>query len=225
MKRALEWIKKNKPLFILSIVVLIPLLAVLFTFTLNFTGTESFISYSMPEDLRQSLEDSGKTVTQLWLPIHSTGEWAIRFFMITLTCTPISIIFGWNTKKYRKLFGIYTFVYSMFHLLFFLVDYGFFGIINEFNFILGMLATIIIIPLGVTSNKWSMSKLRKHWVTLQKLAYPAAVLAVLHIVFLDGGVWELYGYVILIGFVLRINVVKTFFKNLRSKKVKLAASV
>ena len=224
MKRILSWINNNKILLIVNIVTLLPLLAVLTSFTINFSGAGSFISYTMAEDLRQSLEASGKTVTQLWLPIHLTGEWAIRFFMITLSCTPISIIFGWNTKRYRKLFGIYTFIYSIFHLAFFLTDCGLFGIFDELNFILGMLATIIIIPLGITSNKWSMSILRKNWVKLQKLAYPAAALAVLHIVLLEGGAWELYGYVILLGFIIRLNPVKLFFRKLRSKKVKLVKS-
>lgn len=220
MKYILNWINRNRVLFILNILVLIPLLGVLSSFELNFSGLGSFLNYNIPQNVNQMLKESGKSYTPLWLPIHSTGEWAIRFFMITLTCTPISIIFGWNTKKYRKLFGIYTFIYSLFHSLFFLADYGFFGIFDELNYIFGLLATLIIIPLGITSNKWSMKKFRKNWVNLQKLSYPAAVLAILHIVFLEGGVWELYGYVILVGFILRINVVKTFFSNLRLKKTK-----
>ena len=225
MKRVLKWITNNKLLFIVNIVVLIPLLSVLFSFELNFSYLSSFINYNMPENIKQMLQESGKSYTPLWLPIHSTGEWAIRFFMITLTCTPISIIFGWNTKRYRKLFGIYTFVYSVFHSIFFLADYGFFGIFDELNYILGLLATLIIIPLGITSNKWSMKKLRKNWMKLQQLAYPAALLAVLHIVFLKGGAWEFYSFVIIIGFIFRINRAKTFFRNFRLRKIKPARSV
>jgi sulfoxide reductase heme-binding subunit YedZ len=225
MKKTLEWINKNKILFVVNIILLLPLFGLLSSFEINFSGEGSILSYNTPENVIQMLKEGGKSFTQLWLPIHSTGEWAIRLFMFTLTCTPLTILFGWNTKRYRKLFGIYTFIYSVFHLLFFLVDYGILGIFDEFNFILGMIATIIIIPLGITSNKWSMSILRKNWVKLQKLAYPAAVLAVLHVVFLENGAWQVYGYGILIGFVLRINSVKIFIRNLRSKKVKLAESV
>ena len=225
MKKTLEWINNNKILFVVNIFLFLPLIGVLNAFEINFSGEGSFLTYNTPENIIAMLQESGKSFTQLWLPIHTTGEWAIRLFMLSLTCTPLTILFGWNTKRYRKLFGIYTFIYSVFHLLFFLVDYGFFGIFDEFNFILGMIATIIIIPLGITSNKWSMSILRKNWVKLQKLAYPAAVLAVLHVVFLEGGAWQLYGVVILIGFVLRINSVKILIRNLRSKKVKPVHSV
>lgn len=225
MKEILKWIKNNKILLIVNIVALLPLLAVLSTFTLNLSGTDSFISYSMPEGLQQSLETSGKTVTQLWLPIHSTGEWAIRMFMFSLTCTPLTILFGWNTRRYRKLFGINTFIYSVAHLIFFLIDYGIIGTFDEFNFILGLLAIIIIIPLGITSNKWSMRKLKKAWAKLQKWAYPAAILSLLHIVFLDGGVWQLYGVVILLGFILRMPPVKIFVKNLKTKKRVIAKTV
>ena len=182
MKEILKWINNNKILLIVNVVALLPLLAVLSTFTLDLSGADSFISYSMSEDLRQSLEASGKTVTQLWLPIHTTGEWAIRMFMFSLTCTPLAILFGCNTSKYRELFEIYTFIYSVAHIIFFLIDYGIFGVFDEFNFILGLLAIIIIIPLGLTSNKWSMRKLKKAWVKLQKWAYPAAIFSLLHIV-------------------------------------------
>lgn len=224
MKKTLKWINKNKLLLILNVIALLPLIGILALFEFNIFGDGSFLVYNMPENVIQMLEESGKSFIQFWLPIHTTGEWTIRLLMITLTCTPISIIFGWNTKRYRKLFGIYTFIYSMFHLVFFLADYGFFGMFDELNFIFGMLATIIIIPLGVTSNNWSMSILRKNWVKLQNLAYPAAILAVLHIIFLEGGAWELYGYVILLGFIIRLNPVKSFFKELRPKKVKLVQS-
>lgn len=225
MKYILNWINRNRVLFIVNIFVLIPLLGVLSSFEINFSALGSFPNYNIPQNANQMLQESGKSYTPLWLPIHSTGEWAIRFFMITLTCTPISIIFGWKTKKYRKLFGIYTFIYSLFHSLFFLADYGFFGIFDELNYIFGLLATLIIIPLGITSNKWSMKILRKNWANLQKLAYPTALLAVLHIVFLEGGVWEIYGFVIIIGFIFRIDRVKTFFRNFRLGKVKPVQSV
>ncbi len=47
---------------------------------------------------------------------------------------------------------------------------------------LGMAGLIMLIPLALTSNRWSIRKLGPRWTTLHKLAYPILLAAVLHYV-------------------------------------------
>ena len=220
MKRTLSRIKNNWIILLVNIILMLPLMDILIPFELNFSGDGSIVTYQMPQETIEFLKQSGKEATTLWLPVHSSGEWAIRLMVATLTCTPLTILFGWRTQRYRKLFGIYTFLYSFIHLAFFLADRGFIAIFDEFNFILGLLATVIIIPLGLTSNKWSMRLLKNKWKKIQNWSYAAALLAILHVVFLEGGAWQIYALLLSVGFILRIQPVKNYIKNLDNKKLK-----
>lgn len=149
--------------------------------------------------------------SSLWFPIHLTGEWAIRWLTASLTITPLMILFGLRkVRRYRKVFGIYAFVYSLFHLLFFIADRNLIAIFEEFNFILGFVSFIIMIPLALTSNKWSLRKLKKAWTSLHKWAYAAGILAVVHVAFLERGSWAPYAVIILIGLLLRLPLIKNF---------------
>lgn len=134
--------------------------------------------------------------------------------VITLSCTPLSIMTGNNRiMRYKKLFGIYTFLYTAFHLAFYLADHNFFEIFGEMNLIMALISTAIIVPLGLTSNKFSMRLMKKNWKKLQQFAYAAAVAAVLHLAFLGKGSWLLYTVILAAGFIIRIPEVKDYFRK------------
>ena len=45
---------------------------------------------------------------------------------------------------------------------------------------LGMAGLIMLIPLALTSNQWSIRRLGQRWNKLHKLVYPVLIVAVLH---------------------------------------------
>ncbi|MDM8519900.1 protein-methionine-sulfoxide reductase heme-binding subunit MsrQ [Anaerolineales bacterium HSG6] len=147
---------------------------------------------------------------------HITGETAIRLLVLSLACTPLNIIFGWRQViPLRKPLGMYTFMYAALHFLIFIgLDYGFdAGLVWEATFekqfaLVGFLALALMIPLALTSNRWSMRRLGKNWKRLHQLVYLISILAVLHFLLsrkltLDPEVL-IYGGVILMLLAIRV---------------------
>lgn len=216
----MEWIKKNWLWLIIVIISALPLAETLAG--LSFSLSDGF-SYSahIPDEIKARVLRSGRHFSPWGMPVHLTGEWAIRMMVITLTCTPLSIIFNnARIQRYKKVFGIYTFIYTVLHLTFYLAEHNFLEIFSEMNLILALIATIIIVPLGLTSNKLSMRLMKKNWKKLQEFAYAAAVASVLHLALLGKDSWVLYGVILGIGFIVRTQPVKAFF---RSRKNSMAA--
>ncbi|MCB8922325.1 MAG: sulfoxide reductase heme-binding subunit YedZ [Ardenticatenaceae bacterium] len=117
-----------------------------------------------------------------------TGWAAIVLLVASLACTPLNIVFGWKqVLPLRRPLGLYAFLYVSLHLLTFVyLDYGLvWGLIQEAIFdkryaLVGLAAFLILLPLALTSSKWSMRKLGKNWKRLHKWVYLAGVLAVVH---------------------------------------------
>lgn len=130
--------------------------------------------------------DAGKE-----LVLH-TGEWALRLLLITLAVSPLR---QWTKRasvlRYRRMLGLYTGFYASLHLLSvltYLSGWSWAIFIEEFSerpyMALGILAWVIMVPLALTSNRWSQKALGRRWKTLHRLVYPAAVLACAHFVWL-----------------------------------------
>src|SRR5918992_3763167 len=48
---------------------------------------------------------------------RSTGDWTLRFLLITLAVTPLRKLSGWNwLLRFRRMLGLYAFFYSVVHL-------------------------------------------------------------------------------------------------------------
>ena len=123
---------------------------------------------------------------------RSTGEWTLRFVLITLAMTPLRRITGaaWPLR-FRRMFGLFTFFYVCVHLLTYLWLDHFFDweeivtdIVKRPYITLGMLAFLFLTPLALTSTKKMMKRLGKRWKSLHKLIYAIAVLGVLHFLLL-----------------------------------------
>ena len=117
-----------------------------------------------------------------------SGEWTLRFLMITLCMTPIQKLFkqSWPIKL-RRMLGLYTFFYASLHLLtyvwldqFFAWDDIVMDIIKRPFILVGMLAFVLLIPLAITSNQRMMRKLGRLWKRLHQLVYLIGALGVLH---------------------------------------------
>ena len=133
----------------------------------------------------------GRPVTEMLL--HPTGEFAARFMIIAMVITPIRMLlpnsnfWRWMMKR-RRYFGVAAFAYALAHTLLYVVDMGTVGaILGEFLALgiwTGWVAFFIFIPLAATSNELSLRRLGpKVWKTLQCWVYPAAILTLLHWIF------------------------------------------
>ena len=146
--------------------------------------------------------------------MHVTGEWVMRFLILVLAATPLAR-WGWpRLARYRRMLGLFTWFYATLHLLVFAQVYiGWSGEIlleelAERPYVLvGFLAWLILVPLGITSAKSIRRKMGHNWRKLHRLSYVVAVLGWLHLLWLSrSDVVEavVYGVVFSLLLVLRI---------------------
>ncbi len=123
---------------------------------------------------------------------RSTGEWTLRFLLVTLAMTPLRQLTGsaWPLRL-RRMLGLFTFFYVCIHLStyvwldhFFDWDEIWTDIVKRPYITFGMLAFTLLIPLAITSTKNMMKRLGRRWKSLHKLIYVIAVLGVLHFLLL-----------------------------------------
>ena len=82
-----------------------------------------------------------------------TGDWTLRFVLITLAITPLRQISGWNgAVRFRRMLGLFAF-------------FGF----------------VLMLPLAITSTKKWISRLGgKRWQRLHQAIYLTGILGVIH---------------------------------------------
>ena len=124
---------------------------------------------------------------------HRTGDWTLRFLLITLAITPIRRVFGWNSlAQLRRMIGLFAFFYAVLHFSTFLVLDFFFAFdliladIVERRFITaGFTGFVLLIPLALTSTHRMTRRLGgKRWRRLHRLVYAAAIAGVVHYLWL-----------------------------------------
>ena len=124
--------------------------------------------------------------------ILRTGKPALILLLLSLACTPLNTLFGWRQLlPLRKPLGLYAFFYVCLHLsIFIFLDYGLnWTLLREDLFekrfaLAGLASFLILLPLAATSSRWAMRKLGKNWKRLHRFVYLAAILAVVHYLWL-----------------------------------------
>ena len=119
---------------------------------------------------------------------HTSGTAAVVLLLVSLAVTPVRRITGWNVvQKIRRLTGLWAFAYAAIHLsVYAVLDQGLaweyiLEDMTERRFtVVGTLAFLCLLPLAVTSTRGWIRRLGRNWVRLHRLAYAAAVLALLH---------------------------------------------
>lgn len=120
--------------------------------------------------------------------IRSLGTWTLVCLLVTLSVTPIRLIFGINwLVQLRRMMGLFTFFYVCLHLL------AYAGLDQWFDWqaivhdiakhpyvLVGFSAFVLMIPLAVTSNQAMIRRLRQRWKMLHRLVYLIAILGVTH---------------------------------------------
>jgi len=106
--------------------------------------------------------------------------------------TPLARLVRWSAlRPYRRTLGLLAFGYATLHVaIFFVLDLGLAlgALVEEVRerpyVTLGFSAYLCLVPLAVTSTRAWQRRLGRRWVALHRLAYLAALLAVLHFVWL-----------------------------------------
>ena len=119
---------------------------------------------------------------------RSTGDWALRILLITLTVSPLRRLTGWNNLvKYRRMLGLFAFFYVCIHLSLYITLDKFFDFSEILDDVIkrpfitaGFTAFILLVPLAITSTNKMVERLQHRWILLHRLIYIIAMLAVLH---------------------------------------------
>jgi sulfoxide reductase heme-binding subunit YedZ len=127
-------------------------------------------------------------------PTHTvtffTGHGTLRLLVITLAISPIRKLtpkLAWLVR-FRRMLGLYTFFYACLHLMTYVWLYAGFSLTTMVDDIsrrwfitAGLAAWLLMLPLALTSTRWSIRKLGgKNWNRLHKLVYLAAIAGVIH---------------------------------------------
>lgn len=124
--------------------------------------------------------------------LHRSGEWSARLIILALAVTPLARLFpgrpwaGWLLARRRGV-GVAAFGYALLHLLFYLLEMqNLRDILAEAGALgiwTGWAALLLMVPLALTSNDRAMRLLKSGWKRLQRLVYPAALLTLIHWIF------------------------------------------
>lgn len=192
------FLKRNYGWILVAILAIAPLFILLDMVTISFVNN---FSVTLNED------SGGEGKSAIKMLYHISGEFAIRWMTAVLSCTPFFIIFGVNNIFVRQAMGIATAVWSFIHFSIFLGVMGLAETFSQVNYITGFVAVLLLIPLFLTSNRKSMKLLKTKWKKLQRLAYAAIFLSLLHVAILEK-TWLIYAVIISVGFVIRAPFLK-----------------
>ena len=146
--------------------------------------------------------------------MHVTGEWVLRLLALVLLATPLSRWGLPRLARYRRMLGLYVWFYATLHLLVFAQVYiGWSGeqlteeLVERPYVMVGFVAWLILVPLGITSARAVRRKMGRRWQQLHRLTYAVAVLGWLHLLWLSrSDVREVFVYGLVYGFLFTIRV-------------------
>jgi len=123
---------------------------------------------------------------------HVTGDWALRFLLLSLAVTPLRRLLGWSwAAPLRRTLGLIAFGYACSHYLIYLGLEHFFDwrlivedVLERRYVWAGFTAFLCLVSLAATSTRAMMRRMGRHWVSLHRLVYLAAVLGVIHFLWL-----------------------------------------
>ena len=147
--------------------------------------------------------------------IHDSGLWSLRILWLCLACTPLALA-GWRKPlRYRRALGLWAFGYMTVHVLLWAwFDWAlditaiYAEIIQRGFLITGTVAWLLLIPLALTSTHASIRLLGgRWWKRIHWLVYPAALLSIIHFVWLvKKDIREPLIYLAILGVLLGVRV-------------------
>lgn len=120
--------------------------------------------------------------------LHTTGTWAVNLLLITLLVSPLAKWLPFPAlMRFRRLLGIYSFVYACVHFLTycaFEIQFDWSLIISEIAkrpyITVGFSALILLLLLTATSPNRIRRRLGPRWQPLHNSIYLIGILALLH---------------------------------------------
>lgn len=144
---------------------------------------------------------------------NQLGKWALQLIILTLLVTPLRKLTGISLLKFRRAFGLLSFIYVSLHLLTWLVlDKQFYwseilaDLYKRPYIIIGMSAFLLLIPLALTSNNLSIRRLgAARWGKLHKLSYVVGIFGAIHFLLLVKA-WPTEPILYLTGVILLVSI-------------------
>jgi methionine sulfoxide reductase heme-binding subunit len=131
----------------------------------------------------------GLTANPIEFITHATGDWTLRFLIITLCVTPFrKILHLPELIRFRRMLGLFAFFYACLHFTTYIWLDKFFDLSEMWKDIakrkyitVGFTAFLLLIPLAITSTAGWIRRLGgKRWQLLHRLIYFSAALGVIH---------------------------------------------
>jgi sulfoxide reductase heme-binding subunit YedZ len=146
---------------------------------------------------------------------RTLGDWTLRLLLASLALTPIRLVFGvsWPVLL-RRLLGLFAFAYAVMHFAVWIAIDHFFewpellaDIAKKPYITVGVAALLLLLPLAATSTTWAIRRLGgRGWSRLHRLVYVAAILGVLHYLWLAKvGVQGPYWYGLILALLLAVR--------------------
>jgi sulfoxide reductase heme-binding subunit YedZ len=143
------------------------------------------------------------------------GEWALRLLLASLALTPLRIVTGmaWQMML-RRLLGLFAFFFVALHFGVWIGLDHFFAwrqlgadIVKRPYITVGVTAFALLVPLAATSTARMIKRMGAlNWKRLHRLAYVAAILGVLHYIWLaKKGVFAPWMYAAVLAVLLGIR--------------------
>ncbi|MGB7848011.1 MAG: protein-methionine-sulfoxide reductase heme-binding subunit MsrQ [Candidatus Acidiferrum sp.] len=120
---------------------------------------------------------------------HSTGDWTLRFLLITLSISPLRKLLNLpDLIRFRRMLGLFAFFYVCLHFLTYIGPDQAFDLggmwkdVAKRRFItVGFLGFVLLFPLALTSTKGWIRRLGgKRWQALHRSIYVVALCGVIH---------------------------------------------
>jgi sulfoxide reductase heme-binding subunit YedZ len=120
---------------------------------------------------------------------HTTGDWVLRFLVLTLAITPLRKMLRLpQLIRFRRMFGLFAFFYVCLHFTTWVWLDRYFDwrqmlddIAKRPYITVGFAGFVLLIPLALTSTAGWIRRLGgKRWQLLHRLVYATAILGVIH---------------------------------------------
>ena len=163
----------------------------------------------------QGLHGDGLGANPIEEITHRTGDWTLRFLLLTLLASPLRRITGWHWPvQLRRIVGLYAFFYGTLHLFTYLWLDQFFDwmkiakdIVKRPFINVGFIGYLLMIPLAATSTAAMMRRLGTTWSRLHTAIYVTSILGVFHFWWLvKADIREPALYAALLGILLGVRI-------------------